>query len=294
MSATTRPRLLLAGCGALGTAIAERLSEFADVWGLRRQADRIPAPIRPLQADLLDRASLASVLPDVLDIAIYCVTPSRMDDTGYKNAYVDGLDNLLSLLEARATPPRHVFFISSTGVYHQNNDEWVDEDSPTQPTRFSGQRLLEAERRLAMSPIAGTSIRFSGIYGPTRTRFLDKVRDGSIAPMADSAFTNRIHEEDCVGILQHLVSARWEGKTLSSCYIGSDDDPSRLGDVVTWIRAHTACAPVKADADSGERRAGSKRCRNTRLKAAGYRFRYPSYRDGYGTIIRQMPPSAAP
>ena len=294
MSATQSPRILLAGCGALGTAIALRLSEFADVWGLRRHAELIPAPIHPLQADLGDRASLAAVLPDALDFAIYCVTPSQMDDAGYKRAYIDGLDNLLTLLESRPTPPRRVFFISSTGVYHQNDDEWIDEESPTEPARFSGQRLLEAEQRLKQSPIAGTSIRFSGIYGPDRTRFLRMVQEGRLAPRADSPFTNRIHEDDCAGILHHLVTTDWKGVGLADCYVGSDDEPCRLSDIITWIQSQADCAPGQPGAGDSARRAGSKRCDNARLKASGYHFLYPTYREGYRAIIDSGTLAAAP
>ncbi len=48
--------------------------------------------------------------------------------------------------------------------------------------------------------------------------------------------------------------------------------------------------PAPAVAQEGEvpalRRAGSKRCRNTRLLETGYRFRYPSFREGYGAMLR--------
>ena len=33
------------------------------------------------------------------------------------------------------------------------------------------------------------------------------------------------------------------------------------------------------------RRAGSKRCRNDRLRETGYRFLYPTYREGYGSLF---------
>jgi hypothetical protein len=29
----------------------------------------------------------------------------------------------------------------------------------------------------------------------------------------------------------------------------------------------------------------SKRCRNARLRASGFQFRYPSYRDGYAALL---------
>ena len=86
------------------------------------------------------------------------------DDAGYRAAYVDGLHNLLAELEGRPTPPRRVFFTSSTGVYGQDDGSWVNEGSPTEPGRFSGRRMVEAEGVLAASSIPHTSVRLGGIY----------------------------------------------------------------------------------------------------------------------------------
>ena len=35
------------------------------------------------------------------------------------------------------------------------------------------------------------------------------------------------------------------------------------------------------------RSAGNKRCSNARLLATGFRFRYPSYREGYEALLRE-------
>jgi len=285
MSATQRHKILMAGCGQLGSAIAGDLAARHEVWGLRRRSAAIAPPIHPLQADLTDRDSLAGALTESFDIVVYCVTPSSMDDAGYRAAYVDGLDNLLGLLEERPAPPTRVFFISSTGVYHQNDDSWVDESSPTHPRRFSGQRLLEAEARLAQSPIPGTSIRFSGIYGPGRERFLERVKAGWMPTSEDSPYTNRIHEADCVGVVSHLVTGALQGAGLAGCYLASDCEPARLADVVRWVRDHSSCAPPAQKPAGAPLRGGSKRCSNARLLSSGYVFRYPGFREGYGEIL---------
>jgi hypothetical protein len=57
-----------------------------------------------------------------------------------------------------------------------------------------------------------------------------------------------------------------------------------MWEVMTWLadRLHYPPPVVKAvDGDAGM----NKRCRNARLKALGYRFRYPSYKDGYLELI---------
>ena len=34
--------------------------------------------------------------------------------------------------------------------------------------------------------------------------------------------------------------------------------------------------------------AGNKRCRNARLRESGYTFAYPSYREGYAQLVREL------
>lgn len=283
-SATQRYRILLAGCGRLGGRIGRALANEHDVWGLRRSANPVPAPIRPLQADLLDRTALAATLPTDLNIVIFCLSPKTYDDAGYRAAYVLALDNLLSELEAQERPPEHVFFISSTAVYQQDDDSWVDEASPTEPNRFSGVRVLEGERRLSRSPLAGTAVRFSGIYGRDRRGMLERIKAGKLAPGTNSPFTNRIHEDDCVGIMSHLVAQHAQGETLHPRYLASDCEPVRQGDLVAWVRAQTDCLPVQPEATASGR-AGSKRCDNSRVRASGYVFSYPTFREGYAEMI---------
>ena len=59
-------------------------------------------------------------------------------------------------------------------VYHQMDGSWVDETSPTEPTSFGGKELLAAENALLSSNVPGTVVRFTGIYGPDRTRMINQ------------------------------------------------------------------------------------------------------------------------
>ena len=55
------PRILVAGCGKLGGAIASQLTGTAQVYGLRRSPDKVPEGIQALGADL--RLGMAPFLP---------------------------------------------------------------------------------------------------------------------------------------------------------------------------------------------------------------------------------------
>ena len=277
-----RPHILVAGCGALGGVIASDLAATAEVWGMRRTASDIPPGIHPAPADLLDPAAVARVVPQSPDIVIYCLTPSSYDDAGYRNAYVDGLANLLAAIDRSSL--KRLFFISSTSVYGQNDDSEVDENSPVAPARFSGQRILEGEQLALGSGIPTTVIRYSGIYGPGRGRFLQSVINGELNPDSPGPYTNRIHEQDAAAACVHLVHRALQGQPLEHCYVASDEEPVRLDEVVAWIRQQLPCQPPAADGRRGGR-GGSKRCNNQRLLNSGFRFTYPDFRSGYQPMI---------
>ncbi|WP_111498056.1 sugar nucleotide-binding protein [Marinobacter bohaiensis] len=289
--AISEPRILVAGCGALGSRIAVNLAADAVVYGLKRNVDTLTRDIIPVPGDLLEEDILEEQLPDDLDAVVYCLTPNQYDDAGYRDAFVTGLGNLIRALRTRGQTLNRLLFVSSTGVYHQNDDGWVDEDSPTEPEKFSGQRLLEGERLVHDSPWPSTVIRFSGIYGPTRRRFLQSVLSGKIHPPSPGPFTNRIHEDDAAAAAAHLIRQSLQGNPLEPRYLGSDCEPVRIDEIVDWIRQQVPCDPPQGEASRGAR-AGSKRISNRRLRDSGFEFRYPGYREGYGEMLREL--SSAP
>ncbi|GGO77766.1 NAD(P)-dependent oxidoreductase [Marinobacterium nitratireducens] len=273
-----KQRILIAGCGDVGSALGVELAAAGHfVQGLRRTINQLPAGIHGIAADLTDPASLQK-LP-ACDILVYCTAATTHDENGYRLAYVEGLRNLLAALPA---PPRQLFFTSSTGVYHQADGRWVDESSTTEPTGFSGRILLEAERLALGSGIPATVVRFSGIYGPGRNHLLNQVRSGIAAPAEPPHYGNRIHRDDCAGVLAHLIRRCLDERPLEPLYLATDDAPTPLHEVMEWLALQLG---VEICERKPVRRGGSKRCRNTRLKASGYRLRYPDYRTGYAQIL---------
>jgi nucleoside-diphosphate-sugar epimerase len=278
-------RCLIAGCGYVGEALGARLAaEGHTVFGLRRRVLRQLPGIEPVEADLGVPASLAA-LPEALDYVFYLASPGGAEDALYRSAYVDGQRHLYEALARRGQRPRRVLFASSTAVYGQRDGEWLSEDSPTEPVDFRGRRLLEAESLLANTRfIPGVSVRFGGIYGPRRSSLIDSVRAGRAVIRAGAHYTNRIHREDCAGVLHHLMQL----EAPEPLYLGVDNEPADEAAVLRWLAGALGAPEPRAAKDGlparSERR-GSKRCRNERLLASGYRFLFPSFREGYRAIL---------
>jgi len=284
-------RVLIAGCGYVGSRLAGLLVESgAEVFALRRRPSADLLGVTTLCADLTDPETLAT-LPRSLDAVVFCPSPSSPDFHGYSRIFIDGLRNLTEALSAHERPPGRLIFTSSTAVYGQSNGEWVDETSPTRPRRFNGKVLLEAEKLLHDGPLSGCVMRLGGIYGPGRVRRIEQVRAGEVRldPGAPH-YTNRIHLEDAARSLVHLLTLR----SVAPVYLVTDNEPAPDNDVLRFIAAELGLPEPPMAESPTPRRSGSKRCRNDRLIASGYRLAYPSYRDGYLVHLVRVFPKEIP
>lgn len=276
-------RILIAGCGDVGSRLGGLLARRGhQVWGLRRHPENLPEGIEPLAADLTDPATLQDLPPD-LDLVFYTAAADGRSDEAYRQAYVDGVRHLLEALQESGQTPQRVVFTSSTGVYGQGDGSWVDETSPTEPESSTGRRVLEGEELVAEGPFPAVSLRLGGIYGPGRTRLLDRVRRGeATCPEGPPVYTNRIHSEDAAAALAHLGFL----ENVEPCYVGVDRKPADLCEVLRFLARRLSAAPPRTSSEAPRR--GSKRCSSRRLFDSGFRFVYPTYREGYGEMIENL------
>lgn len=280
--------VLIIGCGDIGITLGrELLSEGHRVIGMRRQADALQGSgIEPLALDLNDlEGASASALPQA-DYVVYTVSANRFEESAYQSAYPEGMKRVLGVLEQHKTPPRRIFFVSSTSVYGQQEGEVVNEASPTESTSFSGNLMCEAEQALLNHSLPGTVVRFSGIYGPGRDRLIHQAAEGRIAAVTPVIYSNRIHRDDCTGILAHLIRYQENGNPLAELYLGSDCEPVTMHNVMAWLAKQLKVESTET-MQSPLRRRTSKRCDNSRIRETGYEFRYPSYKEGYAQVLKE-------
>ncbi len=279
----TAPTVLIAGCGDLGTEVGLRF--VGRGWravGLRRTAHRLPDALVPLAGDLTGNLDPAfQALPDSIEVLVFTPTADERTPAAYRSAYVDGLVNTLDTLDRSGRTPVRILAVSSTAVYGVDDGSDVDEDTPTAPTSPTGEVLVEAEATLARRRPDAIRLRLSGIYGPGRTRLIDQVRSGEAVLPDRPVLTNRIHRDDAAAAILHLAT---DVASPDSLYLGGDDAPVDRGEVVSFL-AEELGLPQPAIGPAGSRRGGNKRCRNDRLVGTGFRFAYPTYREGYRAIL---------
>lgn len=270
--------VLIVGCGDLGGAVADLLNQQGfPVTGVRYSQASGPDGVPLIQADVTHVASLeplAAVKPEIL---LYCVAADAQTDESYKAHYVDGLRNVLAVLEP-CKSLRHVFFVSSTRVYGQQTDDWLDENSPAQPSDFGGQRLQEAESMLNMLDIPSTILRLSGIYGPGRMRLLQLARTPQAWP-SNNSWTNRIYRDDAAAFIAHCVTKADMGEVLAQLYLVTDSQPVPQYEVLQWLAVKQG---VDMEAAQIPPVAGGKRLSNRCMLGSGFSLRYPDYQAGYG------------
>lgn len=289
--------ILMAGCGDLGTETGLRFAAAGHkVVGWRRSPEKLPAAIEGVAVDL-GSGSLPTLPPETSAVVVALAADSPAEDA-YRTAYVDGLSHVLDAVDAARERGdkslRRILFVSSTAVYGDAGGGWVDEATAPEPGSFSGRIMREAEelllRRLAGTGVEPVILRLGGIYGPGRTRLIDQVRSGSATVPAGSHFTNRIHRDDAAAAIVHLCSM---GPAPAPVYVGVDDDPAELGDVLGFLATELGLpqpTPAADHAGGGvpgrePSRGGNKRCSNALLRGTGFDFAYPTFREGYRAVL---------
>lgn len=275
-------RLLVAGSGYTGTAVALELRDRgANVWATTRSIQK--SEILKTHGITPVLFQLNTPLPSLpVDAAVLCPAPDTRTDENYDLIYNRGIRSLVDDLQACGVD--RILYTSSVGVYEISDGREVDETTPVAPATGRGRALAAAEKWVLDSESSGLVLRLAGIYGPDRNRIMD-IRQEKITAEGLDSFLNLIHLEDVVGSVLHLL----EQGNPRNIYLGVDHEPVLKRDLVNWI-ADRLGIPVAPSFQKSQfnRDFGGKRCQNGKLLEAGYRFRYPTYREGYTDLIHRF------
>ncbi len=201
--------VLIVGCGDIGQRVARQYrAQGLSVRGLARSetsaARLLTGGIEPVSGDLADGTTLKD-LPTAEAVLFYFAPPPGQ---GERDPL---LQNFLAAIDAARLPAKLVF-ISTTAVYGDCHGDWITEAQVAEPQTARGRRRLDAENTLRRwgkeTGVPFVILRVGGIYGPGRLPVARLEKGLPIIDLADSPYTNRIHQDD---LAQVCVAAAERG-----------------------------------------------------------------------------------
>ena len=272
-------RILILGCGYVGTPLAQKLAELGhEIHAARRSPFSLEDAVTH-QVDVTQRASLDS-LPREFDWVLLTASSSRGDAAAHRAVFVDGTTHLVNWLGNSST---RVLFTSSTNVYPQMNGDWVDENSPETPVKGTALTLAEAENVLMESDIDCTILRVAGIYGPERGYLYRQfINNEAVLTNKGKRWMNMIHRDDVVGAILTAMNIE------PGIYNATDNEPVTQLHFFEWLAKELEKPmPPEGEPVALKRSPTNKRVKNNKLKAAGWALRYPTFREGYKALINE-------
>jgi nucleoside-diphosphate-sugar epimerase len=268
------PRILIAGCGYVGQAVADLF--HAAGWTVEgwthsaESAARLSANPYPVRGVDVSRRAQVAEHGGMFDAVIHCASSRGGDAETYRQVYLDGARNLLETF-----PGSKLLFTSSTSVYAQSDGSWVTQESETKPVRETSRILLETEKLVLDQ--RGIVARLAGIYGPRRSALLSKFLEGTamIDPENDR-FVNQVHRDDIATALFFLLGREAEGAQICNVV---DDQPILQSECYRWLaqRLNRPLPPIGKSKGPRKRGDSNKRMSNARLRRLGWTARYPTF-----------------
>lgn len=187
-------------------------------------------------------------------------------------------------IEKAADHLEWVGYLSTTGVYGDQDGGWVDENSVLDPATVRGQRRVDAEREwLDIQGLPVHVFRLAGIYGPGRGPFAKLRRGVAQRVIKKNQVFSRIHVDDIAQVLLASIDKPNPGRVYNVC----DDDPQPPQVVIEYAAQLLGMEPPPAvpfeDAEMSPMArsfySDSKRVHNDRIKdELGVKLLYPDFK----------------
>lgn len=300
-----KPRLLIVGCGDIGTRVLQLLQHKYRVFALTTNAAHFntlrAAGAVPLLGDLDAPASL-NRLSGLAATIVHLAPPPKQGVIDTRTQHL--LQTLSKLTKSRIltehTPKsRHshktatnktLIYGSTSGVYGDCKGEWIDETRPPKPANARAIRRLSAEQQCRNWARQGghrtTILRIPGIYSANRLP-ITRIQTGTPALIADEdVYSNHIHADDLARIIQ---IALYRGRNMRVLH-ASDDSSLKMADYFDLIASWAGLAnPPRLSMQELEKTLPelslsfmreSRRMKNHRLKQElGFSLFYPMVAD---------------
>lgn len=278
-------KLLIFGYGYTARAVAKQLASTSwQVVSTSREAENYAQAM----IDVIDFDHAQSALAECTHILI-TIPPHETGDpviTQYAEVIAQHQQSL-----------QWLGYISTTGVYGDQQGAWVDEATPTQPDNERSQRRVIAENAwLALGrqcKVPTHIFRVAGIYGPERN-IIQRLQSGEAQNIVKPGqFFSRIYVDDLARVLIVAMQQANESEIFNIC----DDEPAGSHEVMQYVADQLKLPmPPAIPFEQAELSPMAKsfyqsnrRVRNQKMKdKLSVHLQYPTFREGYLELIRQI------
>jgi nucleoside-diphosphate-sugar epimerase len=211
------------GCGWLGFPLALALKSNYKVKGSTTNSNKIAeikaCGIQPYLIDLGTQKTQDNIESFFDTDLLFINIPPKRRVTLHLDDYPKVIGNIISMAKQRV---EKVIFISSTGVYNNDNQVVLEGDNQ-EPISKVGKILMTAENIVKNSGLNWIIIRSAGLIGSNRDPgkwFAGKSNiPNGLSPV------NLIHLDDCIEILKRIISFEIQNDVFNLC---TDSHPSRM------------------------------------------------------------------
>lgn len=281
--------LLIVGYGDIGRRVADlALANGAEVRALVRCAEKAAAltagGIDPILGDLDNPTTPVRDLNPAGTTILYTVPPPGGGE------YDTRLRVFLGSIEP-GSEPAQIVYLSTTGVYGDQQGALVNEETPPKATTSRARRRLDAENLLLAwgrdRGVKTVILRVAGIYGANRLPLNRLSERAPVLRSEESPFSNRIHADDLARLCLAAADKGEDGEIINIC----DGETSTMTDYfnavadtfalphppqVTMAEARESMPPLLLSYFSESRRIDNRRMR----ERLGLNLLYPDLASG--------------
>ncbi len=173
------------------------------------------------QLDLDNKNSRQILLADNI---VYYLAPPADDNSNYDYRVANFLNKI-------KTPPKHIIYYSTSGVYGNCDGKLIDEDYIPKPQFSRHYQRLDAEKKFSLyckkNKISLTILRISAIYGPNRLPLEAVKNQQPIIDPKEAPIINHIHIDDLITISYEIA----KNSEPVAIYNVSDGNPEMMGKI---------------------------------------------------------------
>ena len=259
-------QISILGCGWLGFPLAERLAMSGyRIKGSTTTQQKLQlladAKIEPFLIKLSEVDSDITTFLQGSEILIVDIPPKLRGEANEN--YITKIASIMKSVEKSEI--NFLLFISSTSIY-ADDSEIVTEFTIPNPTTESGKQILAVENLLFKNTHFQTTVlRFGGLIGPDR----HPAKSLSARNLSEpNAPINLIHLDDCIGIIEAIISQNSWNETYNASY---PDHPKRK-EYYTRKASEFNIAPpiIIGNSESGKQISSQKI-----VDSLGYKFQVP-------------------